>query len=286
MNKAWLKNKASKVRYWLPPILYRALVNMAVAAMFSTSPHKALLSPNDALRNRGKGRRAFLLATGPSIRRENLKLLAGEDCFSLSSFFLHDAIGVIQPKYHFFAPYHEPMVLENYVAWLRAADARLPAETAIFLGSSGRDLVDRYALFPRRTVNYLYLAPFENKVSLDISGPILSPQTGPLMMLPVLLYMGYSTIYLLGCDHTAVRDFGGNISYFYDQGKEVRTTSGGPTAWADITTELECTARVFRQYRLYQDLIDTRCPDTKIVNLSADSWIDCFPFDSLENVLH
>ena len=42
---------------------------------------------------------------------------------------------------------------------------------------------------------------------VDIMKPVLAPQTGPIMALPVLLYMGYSEIYLLGCDHTEMRDY-------------------------------------------------------------------------------
>jgi hypothetical protein len=40
--------------------------------------------------------------------RKNLKPLAGEDCFSISNFYLHNDIQTINPAFHGFTPYHEP----------------------------------------------------------------------------------------------------------------------------------------------------------------------------------
>jgi len=47
----------------------------------------------------GKGKRAFLLAASSSSKQENLKLLAGEDCFSISNFYLHYDIRIINLDY-------------------------------------------------------------------------------------------------------------------------------------------------------------------------------------------
>ncbi|MEO1654774.1 MAG: hypothetical protein AAFU64_14600, partial [Bacteroidota bacterium] len=135
---------------YLPPILLRTLLRGFYQIKFYFSSEKKLLRKNTELKNQGKSKRAFLLATGPSLKLENLRPLVGEDCFSLSNFFLHEDLELIRPKLHFFAPYHPPLILENYVEWLQKADQVLPPETNIVLGTSTKELVERYHLFPQR----------------------------------------------------------------------------------------------------------------------------------------
>src|SRR5262245_2341778 len=122
------------IKDWLPPVLYRQLGYLYSQLEFLFYTNKKILSKNKPFKGQGKGKRAFLLTTGPSIKIENLKLLEGEDCFSVSNFFLHEDISLIKPKFHFFAPYHPPLVLDNYIEWLQQADKQLPSETGIFLG--------------------------------------------------------------------------------------------------------------------------------------------------------
>ena len=107
------------------------------------------LSKNRELKDIAFGKRAFLLATGPSIKQQNLTKLEGEYCLSVSNFFLQKDIEIVAPKLHFFASYHEPLVLENYIEWLNLADNTLPKETGIVLGLCNKFLIEEYKLFLR-----------------------------------------------------------------------------------------------------------------------------------------
>ena len=269
----------NNIKKYLPPIIidfYRILFSYL---NFLTYPNKKLFIKNRSLKNSGSGKRAFLLATGPSIKDENLKQLAGEDCFTVSNFFLHEDINLINPKFHFFAPYHKPLILENYIEWLRQADKALPNDTKIFLGHTTQDLVTKYKLFPEREVYYLYLS---NYFSTDITGPIMFPQTGPLMIIPVLIYMGYEKIYLLGCDHNVLRDFKKPAEHFYNKSLEVRKNSSDENAWDNIINELDTTKNIFVQYKNYKLILEE---NMEIINLSKDSWLDIFKILNLNNVL-
>ncbi len=268
------------VQEWLPPVVYKSLLMFASEMKFLAYPHKDILQKNQQLKGVGKGKRAFLLATGPSIKQENLKLLAGEDCLSISNFYLHDDIQSVNPVFHGFAPYHEPMILENYVEWLRQADRALPPRTKIVLGHKTYELVKRFGLFPGRDVYYLYLS---HKLGLDITKPVLGPQTGPLLLLPLMIYMGYEQIYLLGCDHTMLRDFKKTISNFYDKNRDIRIN--GPQNWEGIIGSLEAMKNVFEQYRFYKNIISLNGRSCRVTNLSRDSWLDEFPVETLDNIL-
>lgn len=278
-----LRSIALRLQEVLPPSVYRMLLHIFTQLFFLIYARKNILKKNRALKGAGKGKRAFLLATGPSINQENLKLLAGEDCFSISNFYLHPDIQTINPLFHGFAPYHEPMILENYVEWLRQADSALPRHTKILLGHKTFDIVQKFGLFPEREIYYLYLAPSAKKNSVNLEQPILAPQTGPLLLLPLLIYMGYEHIYLLGCDHTTLRDYRKNITNFYRPEKDIRINATNSNVWFDIEIELRATLTLIEQYKFYKNML-TSTPK-KITNLSVDSWLEMFPFERLEHVM-
>lgn len=280
MDKIKVKNFVER---YFPPFILDFFMNIIFYLKYLLVFDKKILKNNKKLKNTGSGKRAFLLATGPSIKDQNLKLLEGEDCFSVSNFFLHNDINVINPKIHFFAPYHEPLILENYVNWLKQADEILPKDTKICLGHTTKELVEKYSLFPDREVFYIYLTKIKpNRLfSIDLTGPIMGPQTGPLMIIPVLLYMGYKEICLVGCDHTVLRDYKKTINNFYNKEKDLRINSTDENSWEDIITSHKGSMNIFVQYKIYNSIAKEK--GVKIINLSSDTWLDIFPIINFNN---
>ncbi|MDO9580887.1 MAG: hypothetical protein Q7J06_10035 [Bacteroidales bacterium] len=276
------KSLKSALKDWLPPVVYVSLIRLVTELRFLSYTRKDILQKNRLLKGMGKGKRAFLLATGPSIKQENLKLLAGEDCFSISNFFLHDDIKVINPVFHGLGFYHEPLILENYVEWLRLADRTLPPRTKIILGHTAYDIVQNYGLFPDREVCYIYFASSRRRC-VNLLRPVLCALTGPLLMLPLIIYMGYEQIYLLGCDNTTIRDYKKTFTNFYNPDQDMRKNATDKNMWIDIETEFWANTIIFEQYRFYQDIL--KFTSTRITNLSVDSWLEMFPFDRLENII-
>lgn len=269
----------------LPPFAYNAAKRLYYRWQFARAPHTRLLHANARLKGRGNGKKAFLIGTGPSLKTMDLKKLEGQDCFSVSNFYLHEHIDIVKPKLHFFAPYHLPLDRNNFVDWLRDADARLPAETNMVLGLSDYEMVRGHKIFENREKYYLYLSPVASSSAVDLEKPVLRPQTSPLMILPVLIYMGYSEIYLLGCDHNVLRYYREDIEHFYDVKKDVRIGASDKSTWSDIITQHESSVKVFRQYAWYLDKFSARY-GFRLVNLSASSWLDFVDFDTLDNVIH
>ena len=266
-------HKKTLVQSWLPPALYYFLLQFSNNIKFQFS-NRQLLKSNAALKGLGSSKRAFVLATGPSLKQEDLSVLKGEDCFSVSNFFLHQDLNTIAPKFHFFAPFHPPLILDNFISWMREADIKLPAETQIILGATDEPLVRQYNLFKNRKVHYLYLAYHVKVGKINLEQPILWPQSGPLMILPVLLAMGYEKIYLLGCDHTVLRDFNNVIPHFYDKEKDSRKNASDAGAWADIIQAHQYSMNTFIQYDKYLDSMKKYYPKAQIISLSKDSWLN------------
>lgn len=260
---------------WLPPVLNRYLRQSADYFQFLSYPDKEILQKNKKLKGIGQGKRAFLLATGPSIRQENLRVLADEDCFSLSNFFLHNDIEIIKPKFQFFAPYHKPLILENYVEWLNFFDQKLSTETKVFLGHTTKRIVEDFNLFPARKIYYLYLSRYPSLGEVDITKPLLSPQSIPLMVLPVLIYMDYKEIYLLGCDHTTWRDHGNFIEHFYNKEQDIRINAANEKAFfPDPLSYYNARINLFFQYKHYVSKSANK--NSRIINLSLDSDLKRF----------
>lgn len=269
----------------LPKRIFNFLWFIFDCLYFIPSGNKKLVEKNSSLKWIWKWKRAFILATWPSINDNDLKELKWEDCFSVSNFFLHDDINIINPKYHFFAPYHKPLILENYVERLKQADKTLPKNTKIFLWHTTKQYVDKYNLFPDREVNYLYLSPFSLKSNTNIGYPILSPASWPLMIFPVLFYMWYSEIYLLWCDHNTLKTYWWNRNDFYDRKKDIRKNAADKNWWMwNIIEELESQLWMFKQYRYYKAIAEKKW--VKIINLSKDSWLDIFEKSNLNKILN
>jgi hypothetical protein len=245
---------------------------------FFKYPHKDLLKKNLIFKDVGLGRRAFILATGPSINMDNLSVLEGENCYSVSNFFLHKDIEKINPLLHFFVPYHKPLTFKSYIDWMRLADQKLPPKTSIVLGHTSYETVKKYKLFPKREIFYLYCdAKIYPKKKVDLTKTIIQPQSVIQLVLPVLLYMKYSEIYLMGCNHKFDH-------HFYDKEEDVRRILAPTNKTLSTAESFFHSTKNFSKTHLHYKNIAENYGNSKIINLSRPTPITLFPFSTLKKV--
>lgn len=216
----------------------------------------------------GRGRRAFIIATGPSITGQDLSLLRGHDCFSVSNFFLHEQSRTLHLKAHAFAPWHPPLDRDNYVEWLSKAHAALPPETPVVLGLQDRTWLLQRNPFPNRKLYWMGLGS-SRYGDIDLTRLAPAIQTGPHMVLNLVLYAGYSEIFLVGCDHDTLRNYGGVVDNFYDRKQDVRKNAIDGAGWLPVIEHLKTQVRVFEIYQAYMQANR----HVRIVNLSPTSWL-------------
>lgn len=227
------------------------------------------------LKNRSS-KNAFLFATGPSIKDFKFDLAKNNDCFSVSNFYLHDFGRTNHIKGHFFAPYHKPLIKSEYIRWLQDSDRKLNKDTVIYLGENTKKLVEENKIFENREIVYLSLEKGLVFGEISDSRPILKPYSGPLMILPILIMMGYKKIFLCGCDHTVLKDYKKNVTNFYESAEELRSNATSNERWnSGILHHIDNMKKTILQYRRYKLLANRR--SIEIYNLSNDSWIDEFP---------
>lgn len=266
------------IRWFCPPVMVESVLRLAatVRMFFYSNKKVEEIRRNTALVGRRKSKRAYIMATGPSIKAIDLSGISDADFLSVSNFFLHSDVNQINLVAHFFANYHAPLILGEYVDWLAAADSVLPRDTAMCLSYDVKKMVEENDLFVDREVFYF---SFEKELSLfglALNRPFQSPHTSPIFLLGLAIAMGYEEIFLCGCDHTALRDYGGEVRNFYNQNEEMRRNATSGARWdSGIKFHLRNLMDTIRQYEQLHDIAKSR--SIRVVNLSNDSWLEMFP---------
>ncbi len=244
-----------------------------------------IISENKNIKLKKKSKRAFLIATGPSLKKLNLKLLKNQDCFTLSNAFLLNEIKIIKPILHFFAPHHKPITSKSFSSWLNEADKKLPKETSIVMSYDDISFLKK-KIFKSRDIFYLLYSKYLTMFHTNILKPLPKFQTGSLMIFPVLISMGYREIYLLGCDHNQLKNYNNTITNFYSEKKDVRVTSKNTKLnehFLDLEKELYANIEVLKQYKKFKSIAELK--KVKIINLSSESWLNIFPKKKLKDII-
>ena len=187
------------------------------------------------------GRRCFILATGPSVASQDLAGLAGEICFSAGEFYLHPDAPRIKPLFHVEAPNHVPYDFKLLRSVLGNIKKLYPHSPHLFLGNNGYSFSysKLYAISPLAFgnnftfLNY-HIAPQLNEFNYlkstiwDISRTLFAARTVVYSAIQIAAYMGFSEIYLLGCDHDYLIRFLNDSfqdAHFYDDSLSVLSDS-------------------------------------------------------------
>lgn len=289
MNRLARQIARNTALWVLPSGVASTLARIRKEIMWNQREARNVLAANGALMGRHAGERVFILACGPSIASQNLKLLKGETCISVSNFFVHEDIAAINPRYHCVPDvltWHAHNTPEYVEKWFREMAIGLPTST-IFLSFGDRRWVKQRNLFADHDVRYILFEGNWDDAgarAFDITGPVPPCQTVAVMALQIALFMGFDEIYLLGCDHDWACHFG-HSRHFYREEQNVLATRPGHDEWAgggDLGDQFGACARMWEEYRL---LRNTASPlGIRILNATAGGVLDVFPrveFESL-----
>jgi len=182
------------------------------------SIQNTLLSYNNETRNKYKGQRGFILATGPSINDIDLLLLKNEICISVNRFVDHPDFNVLQPEFHILA---DPLFFDK--TWLTYTEnsksikklkvtntklflpLRFSAMT--FVDSDWKDLNRNYYEYGDQSnapkdIDFSRKIPYWGRSVINIA-----------IMLGV--HLGLREVYLVGVDSGGI-DCPANLKHFYE----------------------------------------------------------------------
>lgn len=155
------------------------------------------------------GKRCFVMGNGPSLNKMDLSMLDGEDVFACNSaFLLFDRVDW-RPRYYTCV---DTRVLRDRAEDISRMLDRHPDIIAFFpdrisLHDGTGRIFETRTIIPPAPNRYYFneepnslASPPETMFSLNVNDRVVQPYTVAITMLQLAAYMGYSTIYLIGCD--------------------------------------------------------------------------------------
>ena len=271
-----------KIKSLLPPILTYSMKNVLNYARFKK--YENITKKNTDLKNIHKGKRCFILGSGPSIKKENLEPLKDEIVFALNNFYVHDQFSDIMSgsceKYYMVAPIHPPQTEDEWKNWFLDMEKNIGSNIKMIFGLNNYEfnikyITDKYGLF-KKHVSFWYYAGKTlekermNSSGIDISSSVYSSETVSLYALMVAIYMGFDEIYLLGMDHNYVlyddvADMRMYARAIHQEKEKNRTT-------VDYINEFKSLYEIFYKYNMLDQL-----SDAKIYNASSGGILKLFP---------
>lgn len=176
------------------------------------SDYRKALNANKRFRNIHMGRRCFILGNGPSLKKQDLSLLSKDVVFCVNQCIRNVEIKKAKPRYYvcvdknlFNINTKSEEDLELLKTYIKLADYE---ELDCFFPYTEKEhFVRKFGIDRNVSINYItqeiqFYENFNDKI--DLSRPIPIFGTVVQVAIVIAIYMGFSEIYLLGCDETGI----------------------------------------------------------------------------------
>lgn len=245
---------------------------------------RLLIRANERFRNRHSGQRCFVIGNGPSLRQQDLSLLANETTFVMNAFCKHSAVGEWQPTYYFFS---DPVLFDGsdsaaeFFAELRS---RIQ-QTTFFVPVQYKKIVDEKGILPPGSTSFF--APRQrvlgedSEAGVDFTRMVSSTETIAQTAIMAAIYMGCSPIYLLGLDHDWLAHHG-ETGYNFYPGLILKNHPHVTGKLGDYGKQIESLLRVWKSYYRLKEIVERK--GIRILNATHGGFLDVFDRVSYESL--
>ncbi len=259
---------------------------------------KELLRRNEQYKNKYKGERCFILGNGPSLKTEDLSLLRDEYVFTVNQAVRLPQFKDIKSTFHVWADgnffkidKNKPEDMEQLNVMLSVGDEN--PEVQCFFPIDQHQFIKEFDIDKKINTNYFlinqtFYDDYNNE--FDLTKPIPVFHAVVLYCISMAVYMGFSEIYLLGCDNTGIivniKSFlheNDNDDYGYDVSENDKKRMEAMLEKAGVEAYLESHLLATKNFRrLYKYCSDR---NIKLVNCSSQTVIDSIPRKRMIDVL-
>lgn len=245
------------------------------------------LKRNAPLRNLHAGKRCFVVGNGPSLKEQNILPLKDEVTIVVSSFFHHPQVGEVNPPFWFIADpkyWEQP---EDLLHPLLDTLAQKSINTKLFMPSGAVPAVmQAQASSTVEPHFYHYDWGLSELDGLDFCRGI--PPLGQNVVIPAMLlalYMGCSSIYLIGCDHSwwgfTPESYANETSqHFYaPTGLDAKLTFQSQFSFEALQRTIEAQRH---QYRMVKEYANQR--GAQVFNATRGGYMEDFPRVAFEDL--
>lgn len=214
-----------------------------------------------------KGKRCFIIGTGPSLNIQDLELLTDEYTFSMNSILLSFKDTKWRPTYYVVQDSRAYNIFKNKLLGQNIKEIFLGISyrrNSIFLNKFFNKNFNKYNYFPLK----VFRDGIKNKnFSNDCYKQIYDGATVTYSILQLALYMGFKEIYLLGidCDYTT-------------KGKKKNIIE-----YVKNTNTLETERQMIEAYKIAKQYADT--VNVKIYNTNLEGKLKVFPYKDINFIL-
>lgn len=170
-----------------------------------------LIKANKAIKDTHKGERCFILGNGPSLKTIDFKKLADEFVFSVNYFNLIEGYQDAKTNVHLWMDLNtfdmRPEVKEDPVLLKRNFEDIIKENPVCFIPADAYPFVKKTGL--DNDLDIKYVIPGRTMVDkkildVDLTKTLYASSTVVQYAIQIAIYMGFSEIYLLGCDSTNI----------------------------------------------------------------------------------
>ncbi len=261
--------------------------------------YKKIIATNSDLKNKHKGQRCFIVGNGPSLKYLDFSLLADEFTFTVNQLPRNPNFSKIKTNYHLWSDSRffelqkdrsEDLELLNVMHRVGAANNN----PTVFYPIEFKGKIDNLGLSNKINTRYFFRRGVNHRQVLnslvDFSDIVTDFSTVMQIAICLAVYMGFSKIYLLGCDCTgfistaqAKLNNAKEAEYAYKISDNEKKRMERISEQVSIRDELLWYADIFDTY----ELLHTYCQKhgTELYNATFGGLLECLPRVQLEDVL-
>lgn len=254
--------------------------------LFSDPIIKKRIKDNKLLKNSHQGEECFILGTGPSLKSVDFSRLSDKFVFSVNLLYKNQNYSLLNSNIHVFA---DSVFFKDDVSDIVKEDIEkyiIDNGTRVFLPVYIKDFIKKYQLVNRVNI----YAPIKHystdfREIIDLSSCMTDFGTVIFQCIQIAIYMGFKTIYLLGCDCTGIQKVLSNTedNYCFKVDSYATKAYKHSNNLDDVESLFNSWTTIFGQYKTME--LYTRKLGVKIYNLSNPTILDSIERKDIDEVL-
>lgn len=247
------------------------------------SKYKKVISKNSEYKNCHKDVPAYVIVTGPSLKKQNLLKLKGQLVFTVNGFYKHKDVAKIKPKYIFFLDSNlfNLNTIKNSDFYTKAKDIYNNATFFLPL-FRGYKAVSKYQILPIDLCRFVAFGGEENNNDLNLDSLMPNLYGVGAFALGSAVYMGCNPIYLLGFDHDYLANRG--VNHHFYEGSTVDIPNYTEPMLGDRVPYDEEMITNYNLWQNYRNILRVaKNKNIKIYNSTDGGYLDVFELKSFDS---
>lgn len=265
--------------------IYNIIVGIKFS-LFTDPTIRKCIKKNKSLKNSHVGESCFILGTGPSLKTVDFSRLSDKFVFSVNLLYKNPNFHLLNPNIHVFA---DSVFFKEDVAGVIIDDIEqffLKQNVRLFLPIYTQEFIKKYDLTDRVNI-YAPIKHYSNDFhgTIDLTKSVTDFGTVIFQCIQIAIYMGFKTVYLLGCDCTGIQKVLSNTedNYCFKVDSYTQKAQKHSQNFADVESLFNTWTTIFGQYKAIERY--TQNIGVKIYNLSNPTILDSIERKDINEVL-